>query len=183
MIRRAGTAKRLFERDAAFPQGLADDRAGCRQALEVGHHGDAAGRLDRCFGQPPGDLLVKLHVRPEQHAVAADVGDEEVARLRVKLGDIPQATAAVLGPAGDSNHWSPLAEPHIERQSDALRPEFLDPFPYNVGPLHREAADRHPCDAGLEHARETLALAHAAGDLQAERRCAGEIGNQLMLDR
>src|SRR4051795_13015482 len=83
MILRAGTAKRLLKRDSAFPKRLADDRAVGRQALQIGHHGDSAGRLDRRIGQPPRDFFVKLHVRPEQHAIAADVGDEEMAGFRI----------------------------------------------------------------------------------------------------
>src|SRR5438309_8514439 len=99
MILRAGTES-LGEVDAAFPQRLADDGAGGAEAGEVFERGDAARSLDGEVGEAGGGLFQEGEVRALEHAVAADVGEEEVACLGIESGDVPEAAAAVLGPAG-----------------------------------------------------------------------------------
>src|SRR5437773_11481253 len=69
MILRAGKAECLLQIDPAFPERLADDRAVGRQPLQVGDQRDAAGRLHGGIGQPPRDLVVKLDIWSEQHAI------------------------------------------------------------------------------------------------------------------
>src|SRR5687768_18570569 len=99
MILRAGI-DRLRESDPAFPEGLADDRARGSKAAKVVQRRYPARGLDGEVGQASGRLFEKLEIGTGEHPVAADVGEEEVARLPVERGDVPEASAAILGPAG-----------------------------------------------------------------------------------
>src|SRR5687768_6535900 len=81
MILRAGTCDRLLQLHFAFPQRLADDGAGRARGHELGKvvdRGYAPRGLHRQMGKAPGRLGDERHVRPRHHAVATDVGDEEV---------------------------------------------------------------------------------------------------------
>src|SRR4030095_7362636 len=84
MILRAGKGERLLEVDAAFPERLADDRAvGGQPPQGVERRGPARG-LDREMGEAATGLLEQFEIGPGKHAVAADVGQQEVARLGVE---------------------------------------------------------------------------------------------------
>src|SRR4051794_8564622 len=87
MILRAGKADRLFERDLALPQSSTDDRTGGRQPREVSKRRNATRPLDGRVGQAARNLLIETHVRPLEHSVAADVGDEKVPRVRIQGRD------------------------------------------------------------------------------------------------
>src|SRR3954471_20722424 len=90
MILRAGI-EGLGEIDVAFPQRLPDDRAGGAETAEVVERGDAARGLDGEVGEAGGGLLEQGEIGALEHAVAADVGEEEVARVGVERGDLPEA--------------------------------------------------------------------------------------------
>src|SRR4051812_40221695 len=82
MILRAGM-EGLHEGDAAFPQRLADDRAGRAggaDAVEVVDCGDAARGLEGEVGERGGCAGDQVEIGAREHAVSRDVGDEEVAR-------------------------------------------------------------------------------------------------------
>src|SRR5512139_1409074 len=74
MILRAGKVERLLEPDLAFPQRLADDRAGRGQAAKVVERGNAARGLNGELRQPLDRLAQQLDVGAGHHPVAADVG-------------------------------------------------------------------------------------------------------------
>src|SRR4051794_27646291 len=106
MILRAGI-ERLREPEAALPQGLADDRprrAGLLDAAQVVECGDAPRGLHGQVGEGGRDAPDQAEIRPREHAVARDVGNEEVARRRVEGGDVPQAAARAFGPAARGDH-------------------------------------------------------------------------------
>src|SRR5687767_8715995 len=117
MILRAGKAEGLLQRDATFPQRLADDGAVGSEALQIGQRRNAARRLNLHVRQPIGDLVVQIEIWAVQHAVTADVGDEQVASIRKLTSHIVQALAAVFGPAGGRHQWHSAHQSDVERKS------------------------------------------------------------------
>src|SRR5688572_28181880 len=124
MILRAGI-ERLRESDPAFPEGLADDRARGPKAAKVVQRRDPARGLDREVGKPSSRFLEELEIGTGKHAVAADVGEEEVARLGVERGDVPEASAAILGPAGRGDGRDAADQADVEGEGDPVAPELL----------------------------------------------------------
>src|SRR4051812_2193165 len=95
MILAAGK-DRLLEAETLLPKRLADDRsvrADRLQNLQVGERRDAAGSLDRKRRAARDDLGDQLFIGPGHHAVAADVGDQDMARVRIEGERVPQAHA------------------------------------------------------------------------------------------
>jgi hypothetical protein len=85
--------ERLGQGEAAFPQGLADDCAGGAAAaklVKVPRNSDSAGGLDLPVGEGADAPVDEVEIGAGEHAVAADVGDEQVATF-VKFGYIPKA--------------------------------------------------------------------------------------------
>src|SRR4051812_28512837 len=95
MILRAGI-ERLREGEAAFPQGLADDRTrGARvpAAAQIVERRDAARRLQGEMAKGGCGAADQVEIGPRQHAVARYVGDEQVTRFRIEAGHVPEAAA------------------------------------------------------------------------------------------
>src|SRR4051812_6559565 len=93
MILAAGI-DRLRKAQPFFPQGLAHDRAGRAgflENLQVRERGDAARCLHRQSREALDDFGDQIAVRPGHHAVAADIGDEDVARIWIERERVPQA--------------------------------------------------------------------------------------------
>ena len=84
MILRAGKADRLRERDATLPDGLADDRAGAsRSRAQIGERATRRPTPGRpASASAARSPRSSADIRPAQHPVAADVGDEQMARRR-----------------------------------------------------------------------------------------------------
>src|SRR5687767_4440509 len=81
MILRAGMGQRLGHGEAAFPQGLADDRTGGARFAKLAklpRIGDSAGGLDIPLRQRLGALADQVEIGAGEHAVAGDVGDQQV---------------------------------------------------------------------------------------------------------
>src|SRR6476661_10075636 len=80
MILRAGM-ERLREGETAFPQGLADDRprrARLPAAAQVVERRDSTGGLDGEMGETRRCAANQVEIGPRQHAVARDVGDQQM---------------------------------------------------------------------------------------------------------
>src|SRR6478752_1712749 len=97
MILRAGKGQRLLERETAFPQRLADNRAVGAETPQVLDAGNAARRLDAEARQALDGFIEQAEIRSAQHAVAADVGQQQVPRLGIERGDVPKRQPAVFG--------------------------------------------------------------------------------------
>src|SRR5207342_974011 len=73
IILRAGKGQCLLEREAAFPQRLADDRPVGAESLEILDARNAARRLDSEVRQALDRLVEQAEIRSAEHAIAADI--------------------------------------------------------------------------------------------------------------
>src|SRR5581483_8059526 len=102
MILAAGI-DRFFQAETLLPERLAHDRPGCADPLQraqVVERGDATRGLHIERGAMRDDLGDQALIGPGHHAVAADIGDEDVARFGKKGERVPEADARGFLPAG-----------------------------------------------------------------------------------
>src|SRR5687768_5369612 len=118
-ILRAGI-QGLRQADMPFPQRLSDDRSGGAQPAQVVKRRDSPGGLDGGMGEAPGRFFEKLEIGAGEHSVTADVGEEEMPSVGVERGDVPEAEARILGPAGGGDDRHSVDEPDVQRERDPL---------------------------------------------------------------
>src|SRR5699024_96924 len=180
----AGDPQRLLERELACIQGLTDDR-GVHALVDDGgvgsdvvQAGDTTRRDDR-RGRRRGNLAQQLDIRAVQHAVTGDIGDNQAGHaLGVEaLEDLPQV-AAVAGPATAAQAPLTVDLTGVQADSDlisVLLDDLLAPFRV----LQRGGSDVHPLASGGQGALEGGVVADAAGELDLQVHCLGDLADDL----
>ena len=105
-----------------------------------------------------------------------------MARRRIEHDEIVESERRGAGPAVDRDHRLGAVESYVEREHDPLA-ELGEQAGRDLGRGRGEAADRHASRSGVEHPRDRLARAKAAGDLELERRGGGQARDQVVLHR
>src|SRR5690606_24675428 len=122
----------LFDGETTLVEGAADDGPGapgrpCRR--QVSERGHAAGSLDLQVGSAANDLAQQVEIGSGQGAVAADVGDQQVAggsgRIAIERG--PQIDGGGFCPALERGDPAVAVVLDVEGEGQAVGPEALKP--------------------------------------------------------
>ena len=103
-----------------------------------------------------------------EHAVAGDVGDEQVAHRRELAEHFAERSARADFPAVGRDQRRAVVEPDVEREGQAVGAEAVEHGGEGGGIGQREAADDDARDAGVEDGRDVVGGAEAARDLELE---------------
>jgi hypothetical protein len=178
----------LFEGEAVLVEGAADDGAVAAEGGRGGQVGDgrhAARGLDLEIGTAADDLAQQVEIGAGQGAVAADVGDQQVAgevgRIAVQRG--PEVDPGRLGPALERRDPAVAVSLDVDGQGDAVRAESAQPVGYGLGLRHRQRTDHDAGDAGVDQGGDVVGGADAAAGLDADVDGAGEFADEGVLDR
>src|SRR5688572_1713094 len=178
--------KGVFQPDDTFVESLPDDDAVQPRLLQLLERADiindrdAAGSNDLESGSVD-HLLQGRNVRPDENAVAGNVGVDDA--LRALSLETPRkldgANPGVFGPAGYFGNAIACIDP----DGDAVAP-LLERFLHEFRVRDCAGSKNRAADAGMEHLFESAHAAHPATDLDLDLGyCCGDLGNGLVILR
>ena len=150
-------------------------------AAHVGDVAHPTGGLHRHARRQRAQVCIQLQVGPGQHAVAGDVGAQQVAQAGAQVArqEFVQGDACIFGPA--VHRQAPGAgriAARVQRHGDALATELVQPGGHRRRFAHRQRPDHHPRRAGVQDPRHVLAAAHPATGLYLQAGAASDLFQQ-----
>jgi hypothetical protein len=143
------------------------------RGCDVGEIADAARRLQFDIREAERQGAIQLDVEPGQHAVAGDVGAQDMAEpaLGVEAEQALEGVRRALGPALDGQPpRAVFVLAGVEGQGQPIRAERLEPTEHALGLAHRHGSDDHARCAHFDHGLNVRFMAHAAARLHRESR-------------
>ena len=127
------------------------------------------------------DVAIQRDVGAGQHAVAVDVGTQQVAQAAngITPQQVVEGFRCGLGPA--VHRQAPYAigiAARIERDGDRLAAEFADPREHAGGVAHCQRTDHDAGCAGIEQCRHVIACSYSTAGLHLQGRRRGDVAQQ-----